>query len=438
MESRQGIDARTGGLEQQSRPAPPEAPDGPGDGYFFATYLLTGSGDLRKAADFIAREESAGAWVGAGDETPLHRRALAEVARFQQLDAGRALATIAFPLLNLTVDRYVLANLWLFMTGGPLFERAFVDRVRLVDVALPESVLKVLPGPRFGIAGTRRFLQAPADRPLLGTIVKPCAGLTPREVADRVVEAARAGVDLIKDDEKMNNPPYCPLEDRVRPVAEGLRRLYEETGRRVIYCPHISSRPDRVVELARRARDAGATGLMLNPIASGFAALQMVAESDVDLPIYAHTGGRTAWSRFEGYGIDPAVVAKWVRLSGGDYMDVYARGGYLLNGSADQARAMVSALRDPMGPISPALPAYSGGLNVANLRENLDFFGLDALPMAGSAILDHPMGIEAGVRAFRQAVEAWRLGIDVTEYARDHRELAVALEVAFSQGSYRA
>ncbi|MEW6046530.1 MAG: RuBisCO large subunit C-terminal-like domain-containing protein [Bacillota bacterium] len=418
--------------------ANPAASPAAESGFFLATYLLTGSGDLRKAAEFIAREESAGAWVGAGQQTELHRRALAEVADFRQLGDRRALATIAFPLLNLTIDRYVLANIWLFMTGGPLFERAFVDRVRLVDVTLPDEVLRVLPGPRYGVDGTRRLLRADPGRPLLGTIVKPCAGLTAQEVAQRVIEAARAGVDLIKDDEKMNNPAYCPLEDRIRLVAEGLGRLHEETGRRVIYCPHVSSRPDRALQLARRARDAGATGLMLNPIASGFAALQMIAESDVDLPIYAHTGGRTAWSRLEGYGIDPAVVAKWVRLSGGDYMDVYARGGYLLNGTQDQARAVVAALRDPMGPVARALPAYSGGLNTANLGENLDFFGLDALPMAGSAILDHPMGIEAGVRAFWQAVEAWRLGAGVAEYARQHRELAAALEVAFSQGSYRA
>lgn len=42
-------------------------------------------------------------------------------------------------------------------------------------------------------------------------MIKPCTGLDPQKTAELAYEAARGGVDIIKDDELVSNPPHCPL-----------------------------------------------------------------------------------------------------------------------------------------------------------------------------------------------------------------------------------
>jgi ribulose 1,5-bisphosphate carboxylase large subunit-like protein len=401
------------------------------DGYFLAQYYLETKGDMRAAAEKIAAEETTGNWVGGGEPTDLFKRSRGELYRLDRLGAGRALATIAYPLINMPVGRYFVPSFWLFMTGGPLFERMFVDSVRLMDFALPEELLAQLPGPKFGIKGCRELLGLGADDLIIATIVKPCAGLSAAEVADKCREAARGGIDFIKDDEKMNNPDYCPLEQKVRLVAQALREVEQETGHKVIYCPHISTRPDVIVDAARRAVDNGATGLMLNCFAAGFAAIQVLAERrDLAVPIYVHTGGRSAWARFPNFGVDLKVVARMVRMLGGDFMRAHMIDGYLIADTRERSVELVEVFREPMGRVRDMVPALSGGLGADNLVQNLQAYGVDILPMAGGAILDHPMGIQAGVLALRQAAQSWRKGVPIAEYARFHPELAAALEKA--------
>jgi ribulose 1,5-bisphosphate carboxylase large subunit-like protein len=400
-------------------------------GFFLAQYYLETTADMRAAADKIASEETTGDWVGAGEPTELFRRCRGEVHRLDDTGSGRALATIAYPLINMPIDSCFIPSWWLFMTGGPLFERQFVDSVRLVDFALPEELLAQLPGPRFGMQGCRDVLGLGAEDLVIATIVKPCAGLTPSEAADKCREAALGGVDFIKDDEKMNNPDYCALAERARLVSQALREAEQETGRKVIYCPHISTRPDVIVDAARTAVDNGATGLMLNCFATGFSAIQILAErADLPVPIYVHSGGRTAWGRFPGYGVDLKVVARMVRMLGGDFMRAHMIGGYLIADTRERSAELVEVFREPMGGLRDMVPALSGGLGAHNLVQNLEAYGPDILPMAGGAILGHPLGIRAGVLALRQAAQAWRDGVEVGEYAKSHKELATALDRA--------
>ncbi len=395
---------------------------------FLGVYYIETTNDLPRIAEFIALEESAGSWSGEGVPTELYARSVAFVHDVYEIAPGKGYAAIAFPTSNLPSKGSLFPALWLYLTAGPLFERPFADLVRLADVVLPDEVLTAFRGPRFGIQGTRMVLRKDGDSLLLGTIVKPGAGLTPNEVANRSEAAARGGIDLIKDDEKMNNPSYCPLVDRVRAVMSSLHRVEDETGSHVIYCPHITGRPDEMLMAARQAVRAGAKGLMINVFATGLAALQVMSEDEeAAVPIYVHSGGRSALTLCHGNGIDFVVFAKFFRLLGGDYLDIYAQGGYLFSGSTVEARRHAAVLRDPWGSIAPVLPACSGGLNALNLGANYAAFGRDIVPMAGSAIFGHPLGAAAGVVALRQASESYFHGIPLEEYSWQHPELAAAL-----------
>lgn len=404
------------------------------EGYFLAKYYLETKeygGNLKDAAAAIASEETTGKWVGAGEPTELFKKAGAQVYSVEETAPNCGYATIAFPVANMPVDPYFIPSFWLFMTGGPLYERMFCDTVRLMDFALPPELLEQLPGPKFGMQGVRDLLGLGADDLVTATILKPCAGLTAKEVAEKCYEAAAAGIDFIKDDEKMSNPPYCPLDEKCRLVSEALKRAEDETGKKVLYCPHISTRADQIARMARIAQANGANGLMLNVFAAGWASLQILAEDPyLNMPIYVHTGGRSAWGRNPRFGVDLRVTFRLVRLLGGDFVRADMIDGYLIASPPDEAVALVNLLREPIPGIKDTVPALSGGLGADNLVQNLQAFGVDMLPMSGGAVLGHPMGIRAGVLSLRQAAEAWRKGIPVAEYAKTHPELLAALKKA--------
>lgn len=401
------------------------------DGFFLAKYYLETKqygGSLKEAAAAIASEETTGKWVGAGEPTELFKKANAQVVQIEETEPDCGFATIAFPVDNMPVDPYFIPSFWLFMTAGPLFERMFCDTVRLMDFALPPALLEQLPGPKFGMAGVRERLGVGPDELITATIMKPCAGLSAPEVADKCYEAAVAGIDFIKDDEKMSNPPYCPLDEKCRLVSKALARAEQETGRKVIYCPHISTRPDRIVRAGRIAVENGASGLMLNCFASGFTAIQMLAEDPyLNVPIYVHSGGRSAWARYPKFGVDETVTFRLIRLLGGDFVRADMIDGYLIASPPAKARELVNVLREPIPGIKDTMPALSGGLGADNLVQNLEAFGVNILPMSGGAVLGHPMGIRAGVTSLRQAAEAWRANVPLLQYAQSHPELQAAL-----------
>ena len=97
------------------------------------------------------------------------------------------------------------------VAGEAMEVRAF-DRCRLVGLDLPDGWL---PGPAVGADGGVA----------VGVIVKPAVGLAPAEVADVARAAIAGGATFVKDDELLGDPPWCPLEDRVRAVAATLEAV---------------------------------------------------------------------------------------------------------------------------------------------------------------------------------------------------------------------
>ena len=78
--------------------------------------------------------------------------------------------------------------------------------LKWIDVAFPKKYIEQFQGPKFGVEGLREKLGV-YDRPLLNAMIKPNIGWTPEEGAELFYEAAKGGVDIIKDDELMAHPP---------------------------------------------------------------------------------------------------------------------------------------------------------------------------------------------------------------------------------------
>lgn len=74
------------------------------------------------------------------------------------------------------------------------------------------------------------------DRPLIGTIVKPKLGLTPKEQSDVAYKTWIGGIDLVKDDENLTSMNFSRFEERVSRVLELKDRAEEETGEKKDTC----------------------------------------------------------------------------------------------------------------------------------------------------------------------------------------------------------
>jgi len=97
----------------------------------------------------------------------------------------------------------------------------------------------------------------------------------------------------------------------------------------------------------------------------------------------------------------------------------------------DSVIASARSLLAPLFADAPmlAMPVFSSGQTVHQAAPTHAALGsTDLIFTAGGGIIAHPGGVEAGVRALREAWEAAVQGIPVERYARSHRALREALE----------
>jgi ribulose-bisphosphate carboxylase large chain len=79
----------------------------------------------------------------------------------------------------------------------------------------------------------------------------------------------------------------------------------------------------------------------------------------------------------------------------------------------------------------------SGGMNALRMPGFFSNLGhANVIQTAGGGAFGHVGGPVAGARSLHLAYEAWKLGIDLVEYAREHRDLAGAFE-SFPQDADR-
>jgi len=167
---------------------------------------------------------------------------------------------------------------------------------------------------------------------------------------------------------------------------------------------------------------------MVDVLTAGFPAVQVLAEDpSVDVPLHIHRAMHAAMTRNPRHGIHMAVIAKLVRLAGGDQLHTGTAAGKMEK-EAEEVRKINDFLRAEWHGLKTVFPVASGGIHPGIVEENLKALGFDIVINAGGGIHGHPMGVRAGATAMRQAIEAALEGVPVEEYAKTHVELRVALE----------
>jgi ribulose-bisphosphate carboxylase large chain len=389
-----------------------------------ATYYFRPRGDTSpaQAAVAICEEETTGTWTGIGTRQEYVKRLDGSVEAVEACGEGYT-TKIHYPSEIFEVGNVAQ---YLSVIAGNLFGLARLQSVRLLDVDFPDELVPFR-GPKFGISGIRHLVGT-TKRPHVGTIIKPKVGLDPGDTAAVAYEAAIGGVDLIKDDETLTDQPFCPIRERVPAVMSQLDDAKAETGQQVLYAVNVTTRADRIVERAKEAIGLGANMVMVDVITSGFSALEALAsDPSIKVPIHVHRTMHAALTRDPFHGIAMRPIARLVRMLGGDQLHTGTVSGKMSH-SADEVRGDNSALMASFYGIKRTFPVASGGLHPGKVAKELATLGTDIILQAGGGIHGHPGGTASGARAMRQAVDAFLEGIPPEEYARDHRELAQALE----------
>jgi len=410
-----------------------------------AKYLIETAQEPERAAAVMAGEQSTGTFVPVPGETDeLRERAGARVESVRVVGesgapalpharaAGpggvyrRAEVVLSWPLQNMGPS---LGNV-LATVAGNLFELRDFSGLRLTDVEFPAAFAQAYPGPRFGVAGTRR-LAGVEGRPIIGTIIKPSVGLSPQETAAMVRELVRAGLDFIKDDELMANGPGNPFPERVAAVMEVIHEEAARTGRQAMFAFNLTGEIDEMFRHAEMVERAGGTCVMVSIHSVGLAGVAHLRRH-CGLPIHGHRNGWGALTRAPLLGFEFTAWQKFWRLAGVDHL--HCNG--LRNKFWEPDDSVVASARECLTPLLggyTVMPVLSSGQWAGQAPDTYRRLGTaDLMYLCGGGICAHPRGVAAGVASVRQAWEAALAGVELKEYAAQHPELRAALE-AFGQ-----
>ena len=390
--------------------------------FVICKYKVTTDLDMKEAASAIATEQSTGTWTSIStlnDE-------IFEKYGGRVINIDGNMTVIAFPVEDFSLDIGGVPQI-LSVIAGNLFGLDPLKAVRLEDVEFPKSMLREFKGPKFGGEGLRQILDRP-KKPLVGTIVKPKIGLSPKGMADYIYEAGMGGLTNGKDDETLSNQKFCPLEDRVVAIAEAIDRVKQETGHKMVHAINISTNGEKIVQVGERAQELGASEIMVDVLTCGFAAVQALAEDpSIKVPIHVHRTMHGAMTRNKDHGISMKVFTKLVRMCGGDALHIGTFGVGKMKGSPIEDVANQRACIDPAMPYKAVLPVCSGGMHPGLVEPLVKVAGTNIQIQAGGGVAGHPEGVRGGAMAMVQAVDAAYSNIPQAIYARDHKELRESL-----------
>lgn len=391
-----------------------------------ATYLIETHLPVEQAAAVLAGEQSSGTFVAVPGETEELKQRFA--ARVESIHSLETVSAPSIPTGRERAPRYERAEVrvsWSvenFGTNlptlvstlqGNLYELAQFSGVKLLDFDVPPSFAAKFRGPAFGIAGTRRQTNV-ETRPLIGTIIKPSIGLTPTQTAEMVKVLVEAGIDFVKDDELMADPPHSPFDARVDAIMRVINEHAQHTGKKVMYAFNLTDEFDAMQRHYDKIVASGGTCAMMSVNSVGLSAVKKVCDRG-ELAIHGHRNGWGMLNRHPLLGIEFRAYQKLWRLAGIDQLHVNGIANKFWE-SDDSVVRSIAACRatEPLG--KPILPVVSsgqwGGQAPETWRRTQT---LDLLYLAGGGIQAHPDGAAAGVRSLQLWWQAAAEGLDMEQ-----------------------
>lgn len=410
----------------------------------FATYFIETPLAVERAAAVLAGEQSSGTFVAVPGETEeLKNRFAARVEKITLLEMvptpslpigrhasgfQRAEIVVSWPVENMGWNLPALVS----TVQGNLYELSQFSGLKLMDLELPPSFAQHFRGPKFGVAGCRE-LTGVQQRPLIGTIIKPSIGLTPLHTTELVKTLAGAGIDFIKDDELMADPPHSPFNERVDAIIRVLNDHAARTGKRVMYAFNISDELDAMQRHYDKVVSAGGTCAMISLNSVGLSGAKKICDAGA-LAIHGHRNGWGALNRHPLLGIEFAAYQKIWRLAGVDQLHVNGIANKFWESDDSVVRSMAACRQPLLGGMS-VLPVVSsgqwGGQAPETFRRTQT---VDLLYMAGGGIMAHPDGPADGVRSLQKWWAAAVEDLTLEQAAAKYPELQKSVAKFGKQG----
>ena len=417
-----------------------------------AIYTLENTDHTLDTAAQLLTQSAQGSWVNSWTHSLVSDTiSQPEVAKVEQVGTRRLQLTLNFP--HELLEKGSIVSI-LSVAGSALTGTG----AKLLDLRIPEPLLRTFNGPAFGPRGLRDTFNK-HGRPLLACTIRPMYGLSPKMYGRAAYEALIGGVDITADPTLLHSIPSNPWRERFRFVAEAAAAATRETNEFKCHAVNITAGTvEDMQERALWARDLELAMVMVDSAAIGWSALQSITTfcAKNELLICA-MGGRA----LAGDTLSEQLQAKLLRFAGADVVSTgsplrgnvsnrrYVTG--VLNGLRDDhlpiASDMGHYIEQPLAGLGSSLPAVGGGHNPWHFPRLIDAVGPDTLIQCGGAIMGHPQGSLAGATACRTALESLvqaqnegqNLNVDgrhiLQKAARYSPELKTALDT-FNEGSF--
>ncbi|MBF0094001.1 MAG: ribulose-bisphosphate carboxylase [Alphaproteobacteria bacterium] len=402
-----------------------------------------GYGYLETAAHFAA-ESSTGTNVEVCTTDDFTRGVDALV---YEADEAASLMKIAYPIelfdRNITDGRAMIAS-FLTLTVGNNQGMSDVENAQMLDFYIPPAYLQLFDGPAMNIEDMWRVLGRPQKNGgmVVGTIIKPKLGLRPQPFAD-ACHSFWLGGDFIKNDEPQGNQVFAPLKDTIRLVADAMRRAQDTTGQAKLFSANITA--DDPFEMIARgeyiletfAENAHHVAFLVDGFVAGATAVTTCRRTFPGQFLHYHRAGHGAITSPQSKrGYTAFVHLKMARLQGASGIHTGTMGyGKMEGDPSDKAIAYMLERDEADGPfyrqgwlgMKPTTPIISGGMNALRLPGFFSNLGhANFIQTSGGGAFGHKDGPVAGAHSLKQAHDAWRDGIDLLDYAKEHPELAGA------------
>jgi ribulose-bisphosphate carboxylase large chain len=223
--------------------------------------------------------------------------------------------------------------------------------------------------------------------------------------------------------------------DRFLFVAEAIYKSQAETGEiKGHYLNATAGNVDEMIKRAVCAKELGMPIVMHDYLTAGFTANTTLAHycRDNGLLLHIHRAMHAVIDRQKNHGIHFRVLAKALRMSGGDHLHSGTVVGKL-EGERNVTLGFVDLMRDAYvekdrdrgvyftqdwASLPGVMPVASGGIHVWHMPALVEIFGDDACLQFGGGTLGHPWGNAPGASANRVALEA------CTQARNEGRDLA--------------
>jgi len=334
-------------------------------------------------------------------------------------------------------------------------------------------MLEKYDGPSYTLDDMREYLNI-YDRPILGTIVKPKMGLTSSEYAEVAYDFRVGGGDFVKNDEPQADQDFCPYDKMVVHIKEAMEKAVKETRQKKVHSFNVSAADyDTMIKRCEMIVHSGmekwSYAFLIDGTTAGWMAVQTLRRKYPDVFIHFHRAGHGAFTRPENpIGYSVLVLSKFARLAGASGIHTGTAGVGKMAGTPteditaahsifwlnapghmfDQSRWTIpendedrlvkvqedhhqhlTKEDDSRRNMKKCCPIISGGLNPTLLKPFIDIMeNTDFITTMGAGCHAHPGGTKKGATALVQACEAYTKWVDIHEYAKDHEELAQAIE----------